>query len=182
MDILEEFKEHVSSLGEEVRGLNKVGEVYKKIASLAADCESIKKELSESSKTLMKAQAQLEKQSKEMEKFISDNTLLMETGIETLKDENKRQYNDLSNAVQTRLDNNKMEIKQLIDLDSQSTKSQIKDIHSELTKLSQSVETSRNQLQMIFINKFANIQKLILGLCIPTIISLMALIVIVLIS
>jgi len=57
---------------------------------------------------------------------------LLNVKTDDISEANKRFYNDFANTVQTRLDNNKMEIKQLIDQDSMSARQQMNDLKHEI--------------------------------------------------
>lgn len=70
---------------------------------------------------LKNLQTLVEEQQNELQTLLNSNA-------EEVSNANKRFYNDFAQTIQTRLDNNRMEIKQLIDQYSQSTRQQINDI------------------------------------------------------
>lgn len=67
---------------------------------------------------LKNIQSLVEQKQNELQEIVSNNA-------DEISSANKRFYNEFAEAVKVRLDNNKMEIKQLIDQDSQGTQQQI---------------------------------------------------------
>jgi hypothetical protein len=72
--------------------------------------------------------------------------------------ENKKFYNDFANTVQTRLDDNKLQIKQLIDQDSSAVRSQIKELKYDVEKKVELVTKQVESLQVQF-KQHIDIQK-----------------------
>lgn len=88
----------------------------KKVLETAAADQS--KELETKLKTL---QTMVEKKQDELQQ-------LLNTKLDDISEVNRKFYNDIANTMQTRLDDNKMQIKQLIDQGSEGARRQIEDI------------------------------------------------------
>lgn len=80
-----------------------------------------RKELEEKLKNL---QSLVEEKQEELQKLLNSNA-------EDISEANKKFYNDFVETIKTRLDNNRLEIKQLIDQDSSATKQQIRELKQE---------------------------------------------------
>lgn len=90
-----------------------------------------RKELEEKLKNL---QTLVEQKQEELQKLLNSNA-------EDISEANKKFYNDFVETIKTRLDNNRLEIKQLIDQDSSATKQQIRELKQEF----QDVQSSLSQ-------------------------------------
>lgn len=142
--------------------------------SSAKDMSNAKKELHSQSSMLTDNLDQLDKfiktatdeHRKELTKKLAELKTLTETGntdlhatlksgVDEINEANRKFYNDFSNTVQTRLDNNKMEIKHLIDQDSQNSRQLIlelqRDFHANIVNLSKQLTETQDALTKQFL-------------------------------
>ena len=119
----------------EVENLKSIKEAYSKLAQLVDSYEAAITNIQSASSSISSADSKLSEsllqQHKLLEEGIKKFTDLLIQKNNELVDSNKKFYNDFANTVQTRLEDNKMQIKQLIDCDSLSTRQQIQDLKSD---------------------------------------------------
>ena len=162
MSKLEEFNNCVANLQEELSNFQTIKAAYKSLADLAADYEKILSDLNSAKLNMTEAKAQmvnelvsqhreLETKLYEFRELLANNASSLESLLnqktDELTTENKRFYNDFANTVQTRLDDNKMQIKQLFDSECSTLRSNIAELKQENEKNSLSVAKQITVLQ-----------------------------------
>jgi hypothetical protein len=135
MNTLEDFDLLINEFESEVENLKSIKEAYSKLAKLVDSYEAAITNIQSASSSISSADSKLSEsllqQHKLLEEGIKKFTDLLIQKNNELVDSNKKFYNDFANTVQTRLEDNKMQIKQLIDCDSLSTRQQIQDLKSD---------------------------------------------------
>lgn len=181
MNKLEDFNKQVEALGQELTNLQAVSAAYQKISSLAKEYEEIKKNIATAVSSLEKSSLVLISEKDLLEKKMQGLVKLVDEKIEALNVDTKRNYNNLITTVQTRLDNNKMEIKQLIDQDSQSTRVQIGSLKSEVSDIKRLVQdtqrTTHDQLQTESVKlqgQVTALKHIVIGLCVTTLVAVLS--------
>jgi len=142
MSSLQKFSQILEDFSQEVEQLKDTSEAYKKLQHLTDTYNEITKQFKESSKTfgeiseLQKVQQEkVLKNLVELQNINKQNKIelakLVEEKTDQIRKENKEFYKDLESTVKIKLDENKFQIKQLIE----SERSQIKQIFEiEFTK------------------------------------------------
>lgn len=135
MKALEDFDLLINEFESEVENLKSIKEAYSKLANLVDSYEAAITNIQSASSSISSADSKLSEsllqQHKLLEEGIKKFTDLLIQKNNELVDSNKKFYYDFANTVQTRLEDNKMQIKQLIDCDSMSTRQQIQDLKSD---------------------------------------------------
>lgn len=157
MNKLEDFNKQVEALGQELTNLQAVSAAYQKISALAKEYEEIKKNIATAVSSLEKSSLVLISEKELLEKKMQGLVKLVDEKIEALNADTKRNYNDLTTTVQTRLDNNKMEIKQLIDQDSQSTRVQICDLKRDVYDYRKEAQEAQYVTREMITTEFAKL-------------------------
>jgi hypothetical protein len=135
MSNLQKFNQTLENFSQEVEQLKDVSGAYKKLERLTETYNEITKQFAENSKTLGKINelqiVQQEKVSKslvEIENINKQNRIelakLFEEKTDQIRKENKEFYRDFESTLKIKLDENKSEIKQLIE----NERNQIKQI------------------------------------------------------
>jgi chromosome segregation ATPase len=173
MSKLEEFNNCVTNLQEELSNFQAIKAAYKSLADLARDYEKILADFNSAKSDLSAAKSQmvneLISQHRDLETKLHDFRELLASNSKSLESllvqktdeltaENKKFYNDFANTVQTRLDDNKLQIKQLIDQDSSAVRSQIKELKYDVEKKVELVTKQVESLQVQF-KQHIDIQK-----------------------
>ena len=135
MKALEDFDLLINEFESEVENLKSIKEAYSKLAQLVDSYEAAITNIQSASSSISSADSKLSEsllqQHKLLEEGIKKFTDLLIQKNNELVDSNKKFYNDFANTVQTRLEDNKMQIKQLIDCDSLSTRQQIQELKND---------------------------------------------------
>ncbi|MGI6717944.1 MAG: hypothetical protein ACOX4D_02130 [Bacteroidales bacterium] len=135
MSNLQKFNKTLEDFNQEVEQLKDVSGAFKKLQQLTETYNAIIKQFEENSKTLDKInklqKAQQEKVSKSLAEIENANmqnkielAKLVEEKTDQIRKENKDFYKDLESTIKIKLDDNKLEIKNLIE----SERNQIKQI------------------------------------------------------
>jgi ABC-type transporter Mla subunit MlaD len=135
MSSLQKFKETMEEFDSEVEKLKAVSDAYQKLQGLAVSYDGISKQFDENSKNLDKINEsqktqqakvvqslhEIEGVSKQSKKELAS---IIEEGADLIRKENKGFYRELESTIQIKLDDNRSQIKQLIE----SERFQIKQI------------------------------------------------------
>lgn len=170
MKALDEFTESVSSLKKEVENLQTIKQAYQQLATLAEDYEQIVGNFLDATKDLGGAKVAMERQISEVNVKLAEQKKLLRSELvsmheklsqklvdfekliegkaDHINESNKKFYNDFANTVQTRLDNNKMEIKYLMDQDSNRTRQQIYGLEQEFKKQTENMTKQFSETQL----------------------------------
>ena len=135
MSNLQKFNKTLEDFNQEVEQLKDVSGAFKKLQQLTETYNAIIKQFEENSKTLDKIneqqKAQQEKVAKSLAEIENANkqnktelAKLVEEKTDQIRKENKDFYKDLESTIKIKLDDNKLEIKNLIE----SERNQIKQI------------------------------------------------------
>lgn len=166
MSSLQKFEDILKSLDIESQKLEAVSSAYAKLQQLTENYNEVSKQFEENSETLDKIndlqKAQQNKVAESLAEIVNTNkqnktelAKLVEEKTDLIRKENKEFYNDLENTIKIKLDENKSQIKQLIE----SERNQIKQIFEiEFAKntkeLKQLVEAESNkQTQLLADNQ-----------------------------
>lgn len=168
MSNLQKFNTTLEDFDKEVGKLKAVSDVYQRLQGLTVAYDEISKQFEQNSNALAKInelqKAQQEKLVKSLvdidnanKQYKSDLSKLIEEKNDQIRKENKEFYKDLASTIRIQLDDNKSQIKQLIE----SERNQIKQIFEiEFAKntkeLRQVIETETNkQTQLLLTNQKA---------------------------
>lgn len=174
MKSLEEFDQNLESLGGEIAKLKSIREAYQKVAELSVGYiqivdqlknaiqsvdstkESISEFLDETKLSVTVQQNLIEKKLDEVKSTIDikQNSIekIISNKMDEVNDSNKHFYKDFVDTVQIRLDNNKGELRQLIEHERSETKSMIDDQtktfekfqNNQMAKIEQQINSTRN--------------------------------------
>lgn len=155
MSNLQKFNTTLEDFGKEVGKLKVVSEVYQKLQSLTLSYDKITQQFDQNSKTL-------ESINEGIEKSISEIFNLVDKKTDQISKENKEFYKDLAGTIKIQLDDNKSQIRQIIE----NERNQIKQIFEiEFAKntkeLKQVIETETNKQTQILANNQQSIKILI---------------------
>ena len=161
MSNLQKFNATLEDFDKEVGKLKAVSEVYQKLQSLTGEYDGISKQFDKNSKALetlnelhkkqlenvIKSLADIENVNKQNSKEL---TKLIEEKVDQISKENKEFYKEFESTIKIKLDDNKSQIKQLIE----SERNQIKQIFEiefskntkELRQVIESETTKQTQL------------------------------------
>jgi uncharacterized protein YukE len=148
MSNLQKFNTTLEDFDKEVGKLKAVSDAYQKLQGLTVAYEQISKQFDQNSKAL-------DNINKGIEKSISEIHNLIDKKTDQISKENKEFYKDLAGTIKIQLDDNKSQIKQLIE----SERNQIKQIFEiEFAKntkeLRQTIESETNkQTQLLLDNQ-----------------------------
>jgi CHASE3 domain sensor protein len=157
MSSLEKFNSTLDSFDTEVRNLKSVSESYKKLDGLVKSFDKINDSVA---KNIIHFQSLLEAQ-KSHHKSVSDSIVeiqsehkiqktdlekLLNEKMDTLSVENKKFLKDLHDTLRLQLDNNKIEIKQLIEAERARIKEIVED---ESTKMKDNIASFRKLATII---------------------------------
>ena len=173
MSDLQKFNQTLEDFSQEVEQLKDVSGAYRKLERLTETYSEITRQFAENSKTLGTIielqKVQQEKVSKslvELEKTYAQNiatlTKIIDVKTDQIRWENKQFYKDLEGTIKIKLDENKSQIKQLIE----NERNQIKQIFEiEFAKntkeLKQVVETKISKQTQLLSNRQRTIKILI---------------------
>ena len=173
MSDLQKFNQTLEDFSQEVEQLKDVSSAYRKLERLTETYSEITRQFAENSKTLGTIielqKVQQEKVSKslvELEKTYAQNiatlTKIIDVKTDQIRWENKQFYKDLEGTIKIKLDENKSQIKQLIE----NERNQIKQIFEiEFAKntkeLKQVVETKISKQTQLLSNRQRTIKILI---------------------
>lgn len=126
MSNLQKFNETLEEFNQEVGHLKEVSGAYKKLQQLTETYNDISKQFEDNSKTLGKInelqKTQQEKVTKSLVELENSNqqnkiqlTKLIDEKTDHIRKENKEFYRDLEGTIKIKLEENKSEIKQLIE-------------------------------------------------------------------
>ena len=135
MSNLKKFEEILGSLDLEVNRLNAVSQAYEKLEKLVESYDTIISKLNENNTTFIKIKDEqnkhlnsIEDNFKKINKNIHQTNLDLNSTLEdktdTIRKENKEFYRELESTIKIKLDDNKSQIKQLIE----SERLQLKEI------------------------------------------------------
>ncbi len=135
MSNLQKFNQTLEDFNQEVEQLKDVSGAYKKLQKLTESYDAIIKQFEANSKALDKINELQKVQQEKVEKSLteienanvqnkSELAKLFETKADQIRKENKDFYKDLESTIKIKLDENKSEIKQLIE----NERNQIKQI------------------------------------------------------
>lgn len=155
MSNLQKFNTTLEDFGKEVGKLKAVSEVYQKLQSLTLSYDKITQQFDQNSKTL-------ESINEGIEKSISEIFNLVDKKTDQISKENKEFYKDLAGTIKIQLDDNKSQIRQIIE----NERNQIKQIFEiEFAKntkeLKQVIETETNKQTQVLANNQQSIKILI---------------------
>lgn len=148
MSNLQKFNTTLEDFDKEVGKLKAVSDAYQKLQGLTVAYEQISKQFDQNSKAL-------DNINKGIEKSISEIHNLIDKKTDQISKENKEFFKDLAGTIKIQLDDNKSQIKQLIE----SERNQIKQIFEiEFAKntkeLRQTIESETNkQTQLLLDNQ-----------------------------
>lgn len=128
MSNLKKFEETLGNLDLEVNRLNAVSNAYEKLEKLVLSYETIISKLKENNTTFIKIKDEqnkhldnIEENFKKINKSIYQANLelnsTLEEKIDIIRKENKEFYRDLESTIKIKLDDNKSQIKQLIEIE-----------------------------------------------------------------
>lgn len=166
MSKLEKFNTTLEDFDKEVEKLKDVSGAYQKLQGLTVAYDEISKQFDKNSKALDKInelqkayQEKITKSLVDLESANKENKTalagLIETKTDQIRTENKEFYKDLAGTIKIQLDDNKSQIKQLIE----SERTQIKQIFEiefakNIKELRQIIETETNkQTQVLLENQ-----------------------------
>ncbi len=155
MSNLQKFNTTLEDFDKEVGKLKAVSEAYQKLQRLTVTYDKIIKQIEQSSNTLKNLNEFQKAHLLRAEKKINELSNLIEIKIEQIRKENKDFYKDLEGTIRIKLDDNKSEIKHLIE----NERARIKEIFEiEFAKntkeLRQIIESETNkQTQLIIRNQ-----------------------------
>lgn len=135
MSSLQKFNKTLEDFNQEVEQLKDVSGAYKKLQYLLDSYDGVIQQFEENNKSLNvisnSLESQQEKVFKSLDKIISlnkenkiDLEKLLEEKVDLIRKENKEFYKELESTIKIKLDENKSQIKQLIE----NERGQIKDI------------------------------------------------------
>lgn len=155
MSNLQKFNITLEDFGKEVGKLKAASEVYQKLQSLTLSYDKITQQFDQNSKTL-------ESINEGIEKSISEIFNLVDKKTDQISKENKEFYKDLAGTIKIQLDDNKSQIRQIIE----NERNQIKQIFEiEFAKntkeLKQVIEIETNKQTQILANNQQSIKILI---------------------
>ena len=148
MSNLQKFNTTLEDFDKEVGKLKAVSDAYQKLQGLTVSYDKISQQFDQNSKAL-------ESINKSIEKSISEIYSLVDNKTDLISKENKEFYKDLAGTIKIQLDDNKSQIKQLIE----NERNQIKQIFEiEFAKntkeLRQVIENETNkQTQLLLDNQ-----------------------------
>ncbi len=150
MSNLQKFNTTLEDFDKEVGKLKAVSDAYQKLEGLIVSYDEISKQFEKNSKTLGEINDLHKGHQEKVEKILEEKT-------EQIRKENKEFYKELESTIRIKLDDNKSEIKQLIE----NERTRIKEIFEiEFAKntkeLRQVIESETNkQTQLLFTNQRA---------------------------
>lgn len=160
MSNLQKFNETLEDFEKEVGKLNAVSDAYQKLQELTLTYAEITKQFDENSKSLDQISKIQKERQKEIEKLLkeiegtnvqnkSELSKLLEDKTDLIRKENKDFYKDMDTTLRIKLDDNRSQIKQLIE----NERIQIKTIfETELSKHSSILIKNLNSIKtLIFI-------------------------------
>lgn len=126
MSNLGKFDDILNELDEELKNLKGVTEAFQKISQLASDNAEVTQRFEQARQALEKLNAAHLTTKSVLEKSLADLTRanadgqkelsgLIDAKITELRDENKKFYRDLEDTIRIKLDDNKREVKSLIE-------------------------------------------------------------------
>ncbi len=126
MSNLQKFNETLEDFEKEVGKLNAVSDAYQKLQELTLTYADITKQFDENSKSLNQISELQKERQKEIEKSLkeiestnvqnkSELSKLFEEKSDLIRKENKDFYKDMDSTLRIKLDDNKSQIKQLIE-------------------------------------------------------------------
>lgn len=157
MSNLQKFNETLEGFEKEVEKLNAVSDAYQKLQELTITYAAITKQFDENSKALEQISEIQKVRQKEIEKSLSEIesvnlkskvefSKLLEERTDLIRKENKEFYKDLESTIRIKLDDNKSQIKQLIE----SERAQLKQIfENEISKQTSVVLASQKVIKTI---------------------------------
>ena len=150
MSNLEKFNTTLKDFDIEVGKLKAISDAYQKLQVLTVTYEGIVKKIDQSSKTLENLNNQQKEHLLTIEKKVGEQSNLIESKIEQIRKENKEFYKELESTIKIKLEDNRSEIKQLIE----NERTRIKEIFEiefakntrELRQVIESESTKQTQL------------------------------------
>jgi ABC-type transporter Mla subunit MlaD len=155
MSDLQKFNQTLEDFSQEVEQLKDVSGAYKKLERLTETYSEISKQFAENSKTLGAINELQKAQQEKLAKSLVELGKLIEEKTDQIRRENKEFYKDFESTLKIKLDENKSQIKQLIE----NERNQIKQIFEiEFAKntkeLKQVIETETSkQTQLLASNQ-----------------------------
>ncbi len=154
----QKFDTTLKEFDKEVGKLKAVSEVYQTLQSLGTQYVEIRAEFKNSSESLGIISEQLTKEQKKLFSSVENISTLIEEKMEQISNENKDFYKEFESTVKIKLDDNKSEIKHLIE----GERDQIRQIFElELSKnfreLSQTIEKGSEKQTQILLEHQNNI-------------------------
>ncbi len=152
MSNLQKFNTTLEDFDKEVGKLKAVSDAYQKLQGLTVSYDKISKQFEQNSKVL-------ESINKGIEKSISEIYSLVDKKTDEISKENKEFYKDLAGTIKIQLDDNKSQIKHLIE----NERNQIKQIFEiEFAKntkeLRQVIENETNKKTQLLLDNQKNIK------------------------
>jgi hypothetical protein len=161
MSNFQDFNTTLEKFQEEINNLEVIAGAYKKLEQLKKDYEIVKNNLETSNTAIYKSSKLLEEQlviierniKRELENISEQERVFqieietsfnkqykrLEDGFDDIKSSNKKFYSEFENTVKIKLEDNKLEIKKIID----SCEQKIKEINDLIIKYEKQIKTNK---------------------------------------
>lgn len=161
MSNFQDFNTTLEKFQEEINNLEVIAGAYKKLEQLKKDYETVKNNLEASNSIINKSSKLLEEKlviiernikseienisekeiifQKEIETSFNKQYKRLEDGFDDIKSSNKKFYSEFENTVKIKLEDNKLEIKKIID----SCEQKIKVINDLIIKYEKQIKTNK---------------------------------------
>ncbi len=161
MSNLQKFNVTLEDFDKEVGKLKAVSEAYQKLQSLTSAYDEISNQFKKNSAALENINQHLKIEQEKIDNYLVELSKIIEEGTNQIRKENKEFYKDLEDTIKIKLNDNKSEIKQLIENErnqlkqifeiefSKNTKELKQDIESNTYKQTQILLKNQNGMKII---------------------------------